>query len=341
MPRTTIFRLSVAAALAAAALGAGASGATAATVSISDAGSVPEGSNGAGGTASFTVTVQRLATDTVTVTPSVVGGSAAPGLDFVGTPPALTLSTTACTMGATPNTCTDTYSLGVPIVGDNLHEADETFRVALAATGATITPGGGNATILDDDAPPRLKVNGTRIVEGDAGTKAATIGFELDAPSGLPVDVHYATSDLTATAGSDYVARTGTVHFPPGSTEAEASILVLGDTLVEPDEQFHVFVTSLTGAMLDDGGANVTIVNDDVRPPPPPPPVVPAKPRPVQGSAPSAGGSGTPLTVYVQTPGTGAAGQGQSQQQPRRVRRARRAHHRHHRRHVHRAKRRQ
>ena len=50
------------------------------------------------------------------------------------------------------------------------------------------------------------------------------------------VSVGYATSDLTATAGVDYTAVSGTLNFMPGETSKPISIPVIGDTTFEQPE---------------------------------------------------------------------------------------------------------
>jgi hypothetical protein len=78
--------------------------------------------------------------------------------------------------------------------------------------------------------------------------------------------VSWATADASATAGSDYLAATGTVTFAAGQTSATITVLVLGDTLHEPDETFTVVLSSPVGLTIGTGTATVTITNDDAAP---------------------------------------------------------------------------
>ena len=67
-----------------------------------------------------------------------------------------------------------------------------------------------------------------------------------DTPSAsLPVTVDYATANGTATAGSDFIAASGSLVFAPGETSKSVSVAVQGDAEVEPDETFLV---NLSGA---------------------------------------------------------------------------------------------
>ena len=65
------------------------------------------------------------------------------------------------------------------------------------------------------------------------------------------VTVDYATANGTASAGSDYTATSGTLTFTPGQTSKTITVMVNGDTTVEPDE---TFIVNLTNA-----SANATI----------------------------------------------------------------------------------
>jgi hypothetical protein len=80
------------------------------------------------------------------------------------------------------------------------------------------------------------------------------------------VTVNYATANGTATAGSDYVAKAGTLTFAPGTTSQTITVTVNGDILIEANETFSVNLSSPTNATLGTATAVVTIVNDDGSP---------------------------------------------------------------------------
>ncbi len=88
----------------------------------------------------------------------------------------------------------------------------------------------------------------------------------LTAASGKPITVDYATVDGTATAGSDYVAATGTLSFAPGETTKTVAIDVNGDVTFEDDEELTVDLSGETNVQLADASATVTIANDDPLP---------------------------------------------------------------------------
>lgn len=110
---------------------------------------------------------------------------------------------------------------------------------------------------------PSLSINDVSVVEGDAGTTAAEFIISLSAASNLSVEVDFATSDGTATVGSDYSAASGTVTFPAGTTTQVVTVHVLGDILDELDEMFFVDLSNPTNATILDNQGKATILDDD------------------------------------------------------------------------------
>jgi hypothetical protein len=84
----------------------------------------------------------------------------------------------------------------------------------------------------------------------------------------LKASVHYATTDGTATAGSDYTATSGNLVFAPGETSKTIGVPVVNDTAVEPDETFTLTLSSPLNAKLGTAQAIGTIENDDFAPAP-------------------------------------------------------------------------
>jgi hypothetical protein len=76
--------------------------------------------------------------------------------------------------------------------------------------------------------------------------------------------VNYATANNTATAGSDYIAKNGTLVFAPGVTTRSIVITLRGDAVVEGDETFFVNLSSPTNATITDNQGQGTITNSTV-----------------------------------------------------------------------------
>src|SRR5262249_59386663 len=157
-------------------------------------------------------------------------------------------------------------SLLVPVIGDRLPEADESFFVRLSnARGARITDGEGIVTVVDDE--PRVSIGDASGPEGNSGTTAFTFTVSLSVAYDVPVTVNYATRDGSAAAGSDYAAASGAWTFDPGQpTTRTITVLVNGDNLAEPHESFFVNLTTPNSyAEISKGVAVGTIVDDEPR----------------------------------------------------------------------------
>src|SRR5437764_5013275 len=116
--------------------------------------------------------------------------------------------------------------------------------------------------------PPTLSINNVSANEGNSGTTPFTFTVTLSAASASTVTASFATSNGTATAGSDYVANSGVVTFTPGQTTQTITVSVNGDTTVEANETFLVTLSAPTNATLAVAQGTGTIVNDDVVAPP-------------------------------------------------------------------------
>lgn len=118
----------------------------------------------------------------------------------------------------------------------------------------------GNST----PTPPTITVEDLAVLEGHAGTRSAHFTARLSRTSDSPVLVSYNTAAGTASAGSDYTHRSGTLTFAPGQTAAIIPVSILGDRTVEPDEQFYLDLSTPVAASIARSRATGTIRNDDI-----------------------------------------------------------------------------
>ncbi len=136
---------------------------------------------------------------------------------------------------------------------------------------ATTNNGSGNVSILVNDAnwpppgAPSISVADAFVTEGNTGTRAITFTVRLSAAFSQAVTVDYATANGTASAGSDYQARGGTLSFAPGQTSMSITVLVYGDRLGEDYETFVLNLGGATNAMISNGQGVATIVDDEPR----------------------------------------------------------------------------
>ena len=211
------------------------------------------------GTATITVTVNRTGdvSATTTVDFATSDGTATAGSDYTATTGTVTFA---------PGQLSKTFT--VPIINDTVFEGgtNETFNVTLSnpTSGVILSsPSTLVITIQDNEGIPSLQFQGTlRITEGNAGTQIFTIPVTLSNASVQTVSIDYATADGTANAGSDYVATSGTLTFPPGTTSGQINVTVNGDTTVEPDETFQLKLSNPVN-LNSFFSPLATIANDD------------------------------------------------------------------------------
>ena len=97
--------------------------------------------------------------------------------------------------------------------------------------------------------PPRITIIDVTKAEGKNGSSTSfTFTVSLSAAYDQPVTVSYRTVNGTATAGSDYTSRSGTLTFAPGETTKTITIQVKGDNKRESNETFYFGTASTTAA---------------------------------------------------------------------------------------------
>ncbi|MBI3354962.1 MAG: hypothetical protein HY034_08775, partial [Nitrospirae bacterium] len=211
-------------------------------------------------TATATISVTRTGSSVgaVAVNYATSNGTATSGSDYTSASGALNW--------ADGDVATKTFT--VSIINDILVEGDETINLTLSSpTNGAILGSQSTATltILDDDGPSTLRFeNSSYSVSEGAGT--ATISVLRTGSSAGAVSVNYATSNGTATAGSDYTAASGTLNWASGDTAAKTiTITIINDTVVESNETVNITLSNqTTGALL--GGTNpvaLTITDND------------------------------------------------------------------------------
>jgi len=204
--------------------------------------------------ATFTVTASKTYPVDISGTVNTIAGTATAGSDYT----AITGGTFTITAGQTTATVT------VPVLDDTLDEGTtpETYSVKLtAASNATYSDDTGAGTISDDD--PTLSIGDASVIEGDSGTKTLSLPLALNRAATRAITGTVNTTDVSATAGSDYVAISGgSFSIAIGETTGSVSVTVNGDTALEGAEAFDVVLSAVNASVADATGRG-TITDDE------------------------------------------------------------------------------
>ena len=96
----------------------------------------------------------------------------------------------------------------------------------------------------------------------------STIDFvvTLNPASGETVSVNYATANGTATSGSDYTAKSGSLTFNAGDTAKTVRVSIIDDSDDDNNETVTLTLSNPSGAEISDGQATGTITNSEPQP---------------------------------------------------------------------------
>ena len=209
------------------------------------------------GTVTLTITKTGTTALSATVNYSTSDGTATQPGDYTATSGSVTFLPSETSKDIT-----------VPITNDSTFESSESFTVTLSApTNATLgSPSTATVTINDDDSLPLVQFSAANYNVGEAaGT--VTITVTKTGSTAVPCTVNYATSDGSATAGSDYTTTSGMLTFLPGDTSKTFTVPITQDSVYEGNETFNVTLSAPVGASLGSPNpATVTIVEDDAPP---------------------------------------------------------------------------
>ena len=146
------------------------------------------------------------------------------------------------------------FSTSSLTVGSHTVRADYAGTPSFAASNGSVV----------QSVQPGLAVSDVVVREGNVpNTVAAVFTLTLSTAASQPVSVSYATQDGTATAGADYEARAGQVVFAPGATTKRVVVVIVSDTVVEPDETFALNLSGAVNAIIVDAAGGALIQNDD------------------------------------------------------------------------------
>ena len=152
----------------------------------------------------------------------------------------------------------------VPILDEGFVEGARYFRVVLSnPTGGALLGARSSANVIisDNDVGIQFQFINYSVTE-DAG--AVLLGVVRGDDGNLPVTVSFATADLTATNGLDYIAITNRLSFAAQERLKLVPISILNNTLKQPNRSFRATLATPAGASLGSQSiSTITIVDND------------------------------------------------------------------------------
>jgi len=206
------------------------------------------------GTSAMSGTAGKVLLAKVTTAQTVACPSGADIADLVGFGSGNCAPNTA---GTSNTTAAIRKDHGCEITGNNTND----FLIGAPTprnTGTPLAPCSGPGV-------PLVSVANVSANEGNSSVTPFVFLVQLSEPAPVGgVSFDFATADGTATAGSDYVATSGSRMIAEGLDTDSITVDVIGDTIPELDETFTLNLTAITGAVPASLSATGTILNDDI-----------------------------------------------------------------------------
>jgi poly(3-hydroxybutyrate) depolymerase len=181
-------------------------------------------------------------------------GTAICGVDYAG-------ATNTLAFGATERF----KLLRIPIVNNTMRQSDRAFTLTLGnPVGAPLGPTKGTSvSITDNDQGFRFESFTCGVAEDAGAALIHVLRGTDDVDSRIAVD--YRTTNGTATAGSDYLAVSGTLTFEPGEAAKLVSIPIINDGVSGLGRNFQIGLSNpSSGAALSKATVStITILDND------------------------------------------------------------------------------
>ncbi len=126
-----------------------------------------------------------------------------------------------------------------------------------------LTPANNTDTDSDPIIATTLSIGPVSEVEGTGGNNDLVFTVTASPTPQTLVEVDYASSSGSATAGSDYTSVTGTLTFASGQASRVIRVPVVTDNVVEGSETLTMTLSGATNAAINVASATGTLSNDD------------------------------------------------------------------------------
>lgn len=216
------------------------------SLSIANATSV-EGSN-----VVFTVSLTQSSPNTISVDYATSNGTALAGTHYLSKSGNLVFA---------PGETSKTISVSSVAISSEVCANDRSFNLTLSnPLGASLAVATATGTITDPDVPSLSIANA-------AATEGSSLSFlvSLSAVCGNKnISFNYASSAISATSGTDYVAVNSTANIAAGNSSVALSVSSLQDSLYEGNETLSMTLSSAVNATISTASATGTINDDEV-----------------------------------------------------------------------------
>ena len=156
----------------------------------------------------------------------------------------------------------NSVSIIINIVDDNIREDNEAFTVNLTANAGQVLVGSPATCNIINDDEYLISIDDQTVIEG--GTAGFTVSLHQPVLAGQSVTLTYQTNPDSADNNVDYTGHGATLlTFNPGEQNKTINIISLDDNLVENQEHYSIVLSlpSANASISDDTGD--AYINDD------------------------------------------------------------------------------
>ena len=211
--------------------------------------------NEAGGSASFTVVLNTMPSDSVSI--ALSSDTVAEGL------PSTTNLTFTTGNWNTAQTVTVIGQNDAAIDGDVPYNIITAAAVSADGNYSGVNPSDVALTNADDDALPNVSIAATTANVSESGSAGGVITINRTGSTASALTVSFSTASSTATSDVDYHVIGAAAVIPAGSSSVDIDVVAIDDGDVEGDEYVTVSLVSGSGYIVDQVNTATVIIKDD------------------------------------------------------------------------------
>ncbi|MCW3808091.1 Calx-beta domain-containing protein, partial [Plebeiibacterium marinum] len=204
-----------------------------------------------GGTATFTVTLNKAIVGGTTITYSFTDITATGSSDYNNTSNTIVFAGTA----------NESHTFEVSIPDDDIVENPETFTVNLSSSNTDVNSDDtATGTITDNDGPALVTIENITVTEGETATYTITLDKAVEGG----VTVNYSISDDSAIIPDDLSNLSGSVEFTGTAGETKTFEVPTTEDQIDEDNETYGVALSTSNSLVDASDiATGTITDND------------------------------------------------------------------------------